>query len=1348
MDKEPKKFWSFIGGHMSRSFVRGAFCSVLALFTILLGMSAKPAWAQNGTTGTVVITVLDPDGKAVPGAQLTLQDLSTNDTRTAATQDRGTYSFVNLSLGTYKLTVTKAGFNPESFDSIAVHAAQETDVTATMKIGVATETVEVHESETPLIEASSNTISTNIDLKQIEDLPLGGRDLGGLSTLVPGTANSEAGPTWNGLPVMAQGGNIDGVVGNTNRMKFAGNGAEPAVSPRIEDISEMTVQTGQLDVNQGFGQSVMELNFVTRRGSNSFHGRAFEDFQNSYLNANSWVNDNVGSVKNHYELNDFGGSVGGPILKNKLFFFGTFAESKQPGSITATQNYLTPGAQQGIFSYPLTGGGNGTACLFTTGTCTGIVNQYNAANGTSFPTAVNSTIAAEQNNINTAALPLGQTSSTGDPNINSLRWELASPATTYFPTVRVDYNMSQNMRFNIAWNETNYSQPNVNPPQFPGAPFDGQGSGNFLKYYTAGFGFDWTIKPTLVNQFRGGFLYYDQGYGDLGFTNIETQYPVVNWAVNAASGQNYDLPTPDYYPTFSASDTMTWQHGAHTLNFGFSWYREQDHYWNAPAGFANYGLGLSNGDPALNMFSTANLPNVNPNNSNSSLNEIENLYATLAGDINFVGGSFAYLPKTGAYSTTNCSPCRAYNLDERSGAFGLFIQDSFRLKSNLTVNYGLRWDFTGANQDLTGAYHSVTEADLYGPSGEGNLFNPGSLQGTNNPLYQAIPKPYKSWDVSPQPQIGIAWSPQYSDGILGKLAGGGQMVVRAGFQLRNSIQPYQYMWDYATDQGQFYYQQWSLNPGTSGAPGTFAPGALTLNGTGNSQLPNITAIYPLLSSPATYQTTAPMSQYTFLNFNSNDPNTAWGFNPNIKQPYTESWNLGIQRQIGKSNALEIRYVGSRTVHQWLGLDTNEVNIFQNNGPGPSFLNQFQQAQANLKINTAHGYTGAGSGANPQTFADLGFPGEAPTPIFDAAFAGEPVTNGAAADYSNVGTFIQPLITGQAGLVAGTLSSGTPVDYFCNLVGASFTPCATNLGYTGPGAGYPINYFQANPYEAGGSTFVNTSGGYSTYNALQVDFRQKQWHGMQFDVNYTWAHNLGLSTMNDWEGLLDNAETLRDLHLSYAPTLYDLRNTININGTYDLPFGKGKAFLNHGGALDRIVGGWTVGTIFTFNSGSPFELTGEYQTYNFAHNYNLGDGGVDLTGISRSQLQSAVGVFEQATANNPVTPVFNPSILSSVNGGANGNLLSPNTSPGTLQPQIWLHGPHFFNDDLAITKSVAIRENVRFSLQGEFLNAFNHPNFGTPDAGVQDSGFGTDYGPITSYANNGARAIELRANLSF
>ena len=125
--------------------------------------------------------------------------------------------------------------------------------------------------------------------------------------------------------------------------------------------------------------------------------------------------------------------------------------------------------------------------------------------------------------------------------------------------------------------------------------------------------------------------------------------------------------------------------------------------------------------------------------------------------------------------------------------------------------------------------------------------------------------------------------------------------------------------------------------------------------------------------------------------------------------------------------------------------------------------------------------------------------------------------------------------------------------------------------------------------------VTRAKGYSNYNALQVDFRQRAWHGLQFDANYTWSHTLGVATQNNWQGQ-GAVFSLRDMRLSYGPTLYDLRHVVHINGTYDLPFGKGKRFANSSNALDRVVGGWTVGTIFTFQTGAPFLLLGGTSTF--------------------------------------------------------------------------------------------------------------------------------------------------------
>jgi len=184
----------------------------LAAFVVI---GAPCVLAQHGSEGTVTVTVLDPSGSVVQGAQLELRDLSTNDLRKGEPQDKGTHTFVNLSLGKYKLTVTKTGFQTQVFTDVIVEASKTTDISANLKVGSISETVEVTTGAAPLVETTSSAIGTVVDMRQIEDLPISGRDLTQMSQLVPGYTGTlaDGGGTWNGLPSIAQGSNIDGVVG-------------------------------------------------------------------------------------------------------------------------------------------------------------------------------------------------------------------------------------------------------------------------------------------------------------------------------------------------------------------------------------------------------------------------------------------------------------------------------------------------------------------------------------------------------------------------------------------------------------------------------------------------------------------------------------------------------------------------------------------------------------------------------------------------------------------------------------------------------------------------------------------------------------------------------------------------------------------------------------------------------------------------------------------------------------------------------------------------------------------------------------------------------------------------------
>src|SRR5258708_31643619 len=547
---------------------------IIALFLLALMSGAPSAWGQIASHGTITITVLDQSGAVVPGANLSLEDLSSNNVRTAVTGSNGVYSFVSLPIGTYKLTVSKTGLQGLVFESVSVQATRTTDITASLSVSAQAAVVEVV-GQTPVVERTSNAITGEVDLGQIEELPVVGRNIAQLSRIVPGAVSNGTQTTWNGMPLAATGNNIDGVIATTSRMKFGG-ASQPLVQARIEDMEEMTVQTDQLNMNTGFGQSNFQVNFVTRRGSNAFHGRLFEDHRKSALNANSWVNDASGQAKAKFHLNDFGGSIGGAAIKNKLFFFGTFAMSKQPGSyITGGTNFPTQAAQAGNLTWTDSSGTHNINLLTDVAGPAGLQSTPNQPTLGLF-SAINGSLSG------------GTVTATALPYIDNIIFPVQSPITYWFPTGRVDYNIKDNLRMYMSWNMTRWNQPGAGAPPYPGAAFKSYGASNKFEYFTAALGFDWTIKPTIVNQFRGGYLFnlakysYDASKGYL-------KLPEIDWPGSVGvSGQVYNnLPIQTYYPLVNAADNVSWQLHKHLLNFGFSYYRDQDPYHNATAGVAS-----------------------------------------------------------------------------------------------------------------------------------------------------------------------------------------------------------------------------------------------------------------------------------------------------------------------------------------------------------------------------------------------------------------------------------------------------------------------------------------------------------------------------------------------------------------------------------------------------------------------------------------------------------------------------------------------------------------------------------------------------------------------------------------
>ncbi len=1277
-----------IAGHrrLHRS-VAGLF-AVCALF--FLAFASLQARSQDMSTGALSITVQDPSGAAVNGAHLELRDLETNDIHTAITKGAGDAVLSFLNPAHYKLAITKDGFESKIYPSVTVQTNQVTDLKITLNVGAASQTVSVSGDTSPLLDTTQNAISTTIDLKQVDDLPVAGRDVFGLAFLVPGAV----GDNFNNLPGGAVNVSANGFSTMTNRNKSSGFDYDgPSTTNRLEDVQEMTVQSGELDASKG-GTSAMDIGFVTKRGTNRYHGQLYEDYRSDWLNANDWVSNNVGLPRGFLLKNDFGGSVGGPILKDKLFFFASLANFRQPFSSRVSTTVGTAQALSGIYSYiPTNSSTPQTDNVLAAGASAGC----STCSGT-----INPLIATDLSNITSTYQAKGATLSPVDLNHEALNFLNRGSVIQKYPTLRLDYNLTSNFRLTGSANESNFYNINQGGPPYPGTLYANQAYSNVERNYQIVTGFDWNIKPDLVNAFRVGYLYTGFTYNSQGL-DVPTADMVQQGELQFGFGLNSgvhgfaQLKGGSLYPVLSIKDDFTWQHGRHTIAFGVESATEVDHYYNnqfVPYVGVNY---ISSGDPVATSLDSS----LGPNAPASAPGDVEGLYATLTGRMTYYSlGEFVNA------KSKQFQPGISFDLHERLNQTALFFEDSWKLKPTLTLNLGLRWDFTGASKDETGFYTHPTVADLWGPTAVGAIFKPGTLGGNQNPVEGPGAESYSPTYVHPEPNIGFAWNPQGAPGtLLGKLFGNGTSVIRGSFTFKNYTEGAQNFWNFGSNNGANFNTYYYANPvapsGSTPGPGFYNAGSVILGGS----LPALTS-----TSPSPFQSIIPESFQAFSG------TSYLAFDPHIKQPYVESWQFGIQRQLSPNNVLEVRYVGNVSKDQWLGVNYNEENIFEN-----GFLADFQAAQANL----------AASGGTT-------FQGSQPTPILDQAFA----ATGASQNYTS-GRFITYLQQGQAGAFANALA-GDP-SYLCSLI-TSFSGCDT-VGTPATGT-YPINFFQVNPFAAGQGIVEMTNEGYSNYNALQAEFRQRLNHGMQFNANYTWSHSLennvqGSTAPGFYGGGGNNASgnsapgfyTLRNKHLNYFPSSFDIRQVFHLSGTYDLPFGHGQPYMAGNRFMDPVVGGWTVGVILTRQTGDPHLFAGGTNTV------NQSDSGISLTGVTISQLQSQVRV-RPSTAGSGRVSLFDPKYLSS-QGQANTQYISPQFTAGKFGTLMWLHDPKWINTDLAITKVVPIHREMNFTLQAEFLNAFNHVAWSGADTGVQDNTFGT-----TNLTANGPRNIEIRGNFRF
>ncbi len=1287
----------------NRSSLAKTFIKALGWFALLLCV-APGAWAQLRIVGSISGTVLDPTGAVIPNAKVVLRDNITGITKNTTSTAQGTFLFPDLASGTYEINVAVAGFQTAVLNKIAVSTSQTTDVRVNLTVGAASETITVDGGGFQGLETSSQLVASTITTQTVAQLPVNNRsNVLALARLAPGASPPTGGSTrFNNLAGGAVNVTVDGINDASNGFKSGGTVFYMTVPVRLGAVEEVTVETGGLGADSG-AQSGANIKFTTRRGGNKYHGSLFYEPRSEQFNANSWTRNAQGLPRVYNRNHDYGGNFGGPLipfgrLKEKLFFFANFERNYAPITTARTVTVLTPDAQKGLYTYVV----SGTTNQLRT------VNVLDLAAARGLRTTLDpvaQSILGINNQIPKYANAIADT----DLNRDTYTWNAENNNYAYFPTTRLDYFITQKQQFTFSWNYRHNWQAGERRLPIPEIertnPFR-------LGYFVYAGALQSTFTANTFNEFRYGV----QHSGD---TNTRDEYGPHYRFNNKPLRIGATLQFGPIVPFIDQQnvtgrhfittmyDTMTMNRGQHTITVGGS-YRKTT--WNDVAvvyQLPTYATGTPTGDPlqVSAAYTTATLPGINSTELGNPLA----LYNLLTGRVSSSSFTRVVNPESFKYDGIQEQNYTWTN----STMGGFYAQDRWRIRPSLTLNYGLRWEIQGPMKDGKGIVASPDLASIYGPSTK--LFTPGSLSGNNNPTMEAGRTPFKADWKNFAPNVGFAWNPNITEGLLGKLFGGQKTVLRGSFS------------NIVYDEGtQFFAQNLGNNAGKTIAATTLIPGQA-----GQTSLPAFYTLNDIVNNPLTvnsfafttteYKKTINQADQTFAR-------TFSGFDPNLRAPYTVNYSFGIQRELWKNNVLEIRYVGNQSKLAWRTSNLNEVNIFEN-----GFLTEFKNAQKNLALNQAAGVA---------SFQNRNLAGQVATPIFDAAFGarGGLAAIAAASGYTST-AFITNLQNGEAGALANTLA--TSQNYVCRMFGNSFSPCARVLPTANVAGAYPINFFLLNPFVAGRLNYVD-NGGWHGYNGLQIQFKQRLGQSLNWATNYTLSKSFtNLAVDNANQGL--DYVTLRDPGLSRRLSQFDLRHVIQTYGTYDLPIGRGRLIPLNNRLLDSFIGGWTLGSVFVFNTGAPIQLTGGFATVSNTNSPT--QNGVRLApGVTLEQIQKLFDAERvRLTGRAGTTDLQRLSVNASLigpDGRANPQFLLPNTTPGEFGQLLFLRDKNTFQWDASITKTFKIVEKVRFELFGGFNNVLNTPRWGFPDANV----FSTTFGVVGAPANN--RSINLRGTLSF
>lgn len=1216
----------------------------------LVFLSLLLAALSYGQTTSISGVVTDPSGAVIPNAQVTVTNTETGFSRTDVSDPQGRYSIPQLPPGPYTLKATASGFNDAVIASIVLQVnSPVTQNVKFEKVGSTATTVQVEAAATQIntVDASLGNV---IGTQAIVELPSYARNVANLLTFQPGVAffgKSDGSDDRNGS---VNGGRsdqanitLDGADVNFQSSRAAFNSVLRVTPDSVEEF-RTTTTNGGADSGRGSGA---DITLVTKSGTNDLHGSLYEYRRGTETAANSFFNNRNGVARPALLINLFGASVGGPIRRNKAFFFVNYEGRRDASAASINRNVPTETLKQGIVTF-----------------------RDTAGNLTSLgPAQIKSQVDPLGVGVSQAALdvlkryPVGNNPSYGNADgMNFIGYTFNAPLHSKQDTyiAKFDYKLDNDGKEAIFWRGNLQNDHSAGPPQFPGQPANYADLSNNKGMAT---GLTSVVKPNMVNTFRYGLT--RQGGERTGI--LSSNYVTFRY-IDPIIGTNTALAR--IVPVHSFTDDLAWSHGAHDIKFGFTGRlisNESTDYARAFSSATTNASVIKGSGSDLVPAGLSLLPG----------DRTSYLYGMVAVVGVVTSATANYNNTTDGTIIPQGSPVLRDFVNREAE---LYAQDSWRIKSNLTLTYGLRLSVMPPVHEANGQQLSSNMPigqwmDTRGALGAQGLSNQGAGVVSYMP-YASGGRPYYPQHNNWQPRLAVAYSPKGSSGLSKFLFGEGKTSIRAGAGMYYDLigQPLA---------GFISGTSYGLSTSLATPPNVYT----------SSQLPRYAGFNQIPSAPTAPLFFQPAPTPKFPVSYPNAFAITSSLDDRLKAPYSMNLNFSIGREFSHGWFVQASYVGRLSRHNLVQRDLAMPTNLKDPKSGQTYFQAMTQLATMLDLQGVK-------------LADL------PKIPFFENFWAKAAGNGLTATQVIAQDYLYNANQGDFTSVLSDIDNGQS----CNTDGVSTfnsKGIVNGVGCSslGPYSMWSSQYSALNAWSSLGS---------GAYHAMQWTVSKRMSSSLTMTLNYTFSKSLDIGSRAENSGSFSsdfminswNAQQLR------AVSRYDATHQANAYFVYQIPFGRGRKYgsdMNR--ILDAVVGGWELSGTWRQTSGLPFSVS---------------DGARWATNWQLSAFATPNG--------QPIPTITDEHNAPAVSGPGGPNLWAnpkaalqtfQETMPGQTGSRNSLRGDGYFNIDTGVYKNFTMpwSERQRLQFRAEAFNVTNTVRFDPNSANVSLTNTGK-FGQLT------------------